>query len=162
MIPETLDECFVELAKVLSLEEIEVMRVGTEDDMSLYHHGLGRWLRNNWGLWAGGNLRDWFDEQGVHHADDMSAIILNSFWRFLNKQPIELETQVKFYQTYWDEMKKSEMLGDFTITVDRDGNIKNANGFVIGHVDPRKNKEMIIATCLKPLDNVQDDRDVLE
>ena len=106
MIPENLDECFVELAKVISLEEIEVIRICTEDELSVYHHGLGRWLRNNWGLWAGSNLRDWFNDKGIHHADDMSAIILTSFWRFLNQKPIDFESQVKFYQDYWAKMNK--------------------------------------------------------
>ena len=83
------------------------MRVGTEDDMTQYHMGLGMWMRNNWGLWGGSRLAAWFNAQGINHPDDMSGIILDSFWRYLNGKPIKLDEQVKYYQGYW---KKQETI----------------------------------------------------
>ena len=93
-IPRDLDECFVQLEALLEPDDIEEIRNGTEDDMIYYHLGLGMWIRNNWGLWEGSRLAKWFKAKGVTHPDHMSGIILNSFWRHLNQQPINLEEQI--------------------------------------------------------------------
>ncbi len=104
-IPKDLDECFVQLEKLLKPEDIEKMRGGTENDMIRYHMSLGMWMRNNWGLWGGSRLAKWFNTQGIEHPDDMSGIILDSFWRHLNNKPIKLDQQVKFYQDYWKQQE---------------------------------------------------------
>jgi len=107
-IPKNLDDCFIELEKILEPKNIEEIKNGEEDDMVLYHHDLGRYLRNNWGLWVGSHLAKWFNTQGIEHPDDMSGIILDSFWRHLNSKSIELDKQIKYYQKYWEEAKKKE------------------------------------------------------
>ena len=101
MIPETLPECFVALQNVLSYEDVEKIKNGTENAMVGYHHSLGRWIRNTWGLWGESPLKEWFESKGLKHADDMSGIILTSFWRYLNSKPLEIEEQVKHYVEYW-------------------------------------------------------------
>ena len=58
--------------------------------MSIYHFGLGMWMRNNWGLWAHGPLAAYLEQFGVHHPDDMSGLILDTFWRHLNGLPLEV------------------------------------------------------------------------
>jgi len=94
-IPKDLDDCFAELKRILSKEEVEDMKSGPEEDMIDYHHGLGTSLRNTWGLWGGSRLSRWFNEKGIQHPDDMSGIILDSFWRHLNGKPIRLDEQIK-------------------------------------------------------------------
>ena len=72
-------------------------------------------MRNNWALWKGSELSRWFNEKGIHHPDDMSGIIFDSFWRHLNNQPLKLEEQIKYYQDYWkkaDEEYKSNQQVD--------------------------------------------------
>lgn len=110
-IPKDLDECFSELKKILSKKTVETMKTGPEGDMSLYHHGLGTWIRNKWGLWKGSHLAKWFNERGIRHPDDMSGIILRSFWRHLNNQPLKLDEQIKFYQDYWKKAKREQEQG---------------------------------------------------
>jgi hypothetical protein len=107
-IPENLDDCFKELNKMLEVELIKEMKTGKEDEMSKYHRGLGMWMRNNWGLWKGSRLKKYFNDLGINHPDDMSGIILTSFWRNLNNQPIKLEEQIKYYQEYWKKMKEQK------------------------------------------------------
>lgn len=102
-IPKDLDDCFKTLVKLFSPEEIEKVKNKTEENMNSYHHGTGRWLRNEWGLWQESKLVKWFNEKGVYHADDMSGIILASFWREINSEPIKLDEQIKHYQDYWAE-----------------------------------------------------------
>lgn len=104
-IPKDLDDCFAELEKILKPEDIKKMKEGTENDMIQYHFGLGMWIRNNWGLRGESHLAKWFNAQGIKHPDDMSGIILDSFWRHLNSKPIKLNEQVKYYQDYWKKME---------------------------------------------------------
>jgi branched-subunit amino acid transport protein AzlD len=104
-IPVDLDDCLAQLRKILKPEDVAKMKAGTEANMSRHHFGLGLWMRNNWRLWAGSRLAKWFNVHGIWHPDDMSGIILNSFWRQLNDRPIELDGQVKRYQEFW---KKQE------------------------------------------------------
>ena len=105
-IPKNLDDCFVELNKILESKEIEYIKNMLEKDIILLHNDLGRYLRNIWGLWSESRLCEWFNQQGVHHADDMSGIILESFWKKLNLKPIKLKSQIKFYKNYWKKHKK--------------------------------------------------------
>jgi hypothetical protein len=80
-----------------------------EENLFEYHFGAGLSIRNSWGLWQGNNeLVKSFNKIGIHHPDDMSAIILKSFHRKLNNKDIDLNGQVKFYKDYWAEYKKSE------------------------------------------------------
>jgi alkyl hydroperoxide reductase subunit AhpC len=107
-IPKDLDDCFIELKKMLHPTLISEMKNNTEEDMIEYHHGLGTWIRNNWALWAGSHLSKYFNNLGIYHPDDMSGIILKSFWRHLNSKPIKLDEQVERYKRYWKEVKEKE------------------------------------------------------
>jgi hypothetical protein len=102
-IPSTLEECFEALDNMLPAEEKEKIRTWSEDEMGFCHFGLGMWMRNNWGLWGGGNLRDWFNAHDVWHADDMSGIILTSYWRRMHNEPLLLDEQVQYYSDYWEK-----------------------------------------------------------
>jgi hypothetical protein len=99
--PATLAEALDRLRQTLPPETTEKMRDGKEDDMAMYHKGLGMWMRNNWGLWANGPLYQHLTILGLSHPDDMSAVILTSFWRQLHGKPIEIEAQVAKYKEYW-------------------------------------------------------------
>ncbi len=101
--PVDLASAIARLDALLSPEDIETLRGGTEEDMARYHHGLGTSLRNGWGLWGGSPLAVWFNDRGIHHPDDMSGIILTSYWRHLNDIPIDLESQIRPYQRYWQD-----------------------------------------------------------
>jgi hypothetical protein len=99
--PATLSEALARLRQTLPPETIQEMRDGTEDDMRMYHMGLGLWIRNDWGLWARGPLYQDLAALGLRHPDDMSAVILTCFWRELHGKPLELEAQVAKYKEYW-------------------------------------------------------------
>lgn len=107
-IPKNLEECFEELINnILFDEDYCAIKSEEEEDLCLYHHSLGRYLRNEWGLWHGSRLAKWFNDKGINHADDMSAIILTSFWREINSELIRLDEQIKEYQLYWEEVEKN-------------------------------------------------------
>jgi hypothetical protein len=99
-IPPDLDGALLELDQIMGRKgRAEVMRI-KEKGMIEYHHGLGTWLRNNW-LRGESPLKEYFRQLGIHHRDDMSGIILDSYWRKLHNRPIDLEGQVRSYQNYW-------------------------------------------------------------
>lgn len=100
-IPKDLDDCIKTLTEMLIDEDYLALKNGTEREIEKQHHFLGRQLRNEWGLWAGSRLSKWFNEKGIHHADDMSGIILTSFWREINSELIKLDEQIKEYQDFW-------------------------------------------------------------
>jgi hypothetical protein len=88
------------------------MRAGSEADMIEYHHGLGTWIRNSWGLWSQGPLYWHFQLMGLEHPDDMSGVILTSFWRHLHDRPLDVEGQVRKYQLYWHYAKHPDPLSN--------------------------------------------------
>lgn len=103
-IPKDLDDCFVELKRLLKRKEVKEIKDMEEDDVSMLHHQLGRYLRNRWGLWGESCLSKWFNDKKIKHPDDMSSIVLTSFWRHLNSKPIELDEQIKHSRDYWKEV----------------------------------------------------------
>ena len=105
-IPETLSECFKLLPELFEPYALKEFKNDPEKDYIKYHHNLGRWLRNNWGLWKetkDSKLREFFVNLGLSHADDMSGVILQSFHRYLNEKPLNVEGQIKDYQDFWKE-----------------------------------------------------------
>lgn len=110
-IPKNLKECFVELKKKhMEKGDIERVKGMPEDEFSaVIHHGLGRWIRNNWGLWTDSRLFDYFkDKYGITHADDMSGIIFASFHRHLNGKDLDIEGQVEIYKKHWEKMENKK------------------------------------------------------
>ena len=84
-IPANLRECFVELDKQLpEVDRNEMRALPKPESMIRYHHSLGMWMRNNWGLWGGSRLQKYFQDRGVVHPDDMSGVILEHYYDWLN------------------------------------------------------------------------------
>lgn len=110
-VPKDLDDSLSELNKLFAPEDIRRIKAGTEQDMFEYQLGWGAWLRNNWGLWKGSRLAVWFEAQGVPHPDDMSAIILDSYWRRLHSRPVKFEEQVKYYRDFWKKAEEAQKKG---------------------------------------------------
>jgi len=52
---------------------------------------------------VGSRLSKYFNDIGISHPDDMSGIILKSYYRRLNNLDIELKKQVDNYQKYWKD-----------------------------------------------------------
>jgi hypothetical protein len=103
-IPADLDDAHAYLQKHLPAEELQRIRdMKSEEDMIDYHMGLGMGMRNGWALWAGSRLSRHFNKLGVHHPDDMSGIILDTFWCRVHNQPLRLTERVAYYQAYCRE-----------------------------------------------------------
>jgi hypothetical protein len=66
--------------------------------MILYHHSLGMWIRNNWGLWGGSRLPKYFTDPDVNHPDNMSSGVLYHYYDWLNGKKDTWKT--------WEETNK--------------------------------------------------------
>lgn len=84
-IPRNIEECFHQLDTLLSPTDIKTIRnYSSREETIKLHLGLGRWLRNNWGLWGGSRLLLYLFDRGLKHPDDMSAAILEFYWDYLH------------------------------------------------------------------------------
>jgi hypothetical protein len=106
-IPTTLAEAYAALERMLSPETLaEIDAMASEDDMIQYHMGLGTGLRNSWGLWHGSALAKHLQELGFTHPDDMSGVILETFWCKRHGQPFRLEERAAAYKKFAEIEKK--------------------------------------------------------
>lgn len=111
-IPKDLEDCFKTLDNIYTDSvRLEIVKL-TEDEYSSNNHlfGIGIWMRNNWQFWRGSRLSRYFNQLGIYHPDDMSGIIMDSYHRYLRKEEIRLDEQVKYYQDYWKKVKKESGL----------------------------------------------------
>ena len=91
-VPKDLDDAIAELDKALGPKmKDEIRAKAKEDDMVEYHFGLGMWMRNNWGLWREERLFQSLAKLGLRHPDDMSALILQEYWRHLHSLPYDTD-----------------------------------------------------------------------
>lgn len=89
-IPKNIEDCFYSLSKILKEKDIEEIKsLSKRDEVIKYHHNLGMWLRNNWGLWGGSRLQQYLIKRGLKHPDDMSHTILEFYYDWLNGNNIE-------------------------------------------------------------------------
>lgn len=111
--PINLIQCFLALNK---LEDNQKWCSLSEDDaLAQVHHSIGRMIRNEWDLWSGGPLKDYFLSIGLEHPDDISSVILRSYHRFKNRKPIEMQKQVEYYKKYWETPEENRE--DYVIKV---------------------------------------------
>lgn len=77
-VPESFVEALDALDAMASENEREAYRNDTVD-MGLVHRQVGMRLRNDWGLWGGSKLKDYFSERGIAHADWISSAIFDGW-----------------------------------------------------------------------------------
>ena len=99
-VPQTLDEALDTLERGLPAHALDELRASESDVVLPLQDTLGRWMRDRWGLWTDAPLARHLRELGLEHADDMSGVVLTSFWRRLHFQPLRVEAQVRWYQAF--------------------------------------------------------------
>lgn len=122
--PKDLEDSFRVLGKVL--RDRAIFKDTLEANiLGMTHFSLGMWLRNHWYLWWSKDLATKFADKNypqekpalveyfntvlnIHHADDMSSIIILSYHRHLNGKELKLEAQVKKYHDFWNKQDDSD------------------------------------------------------
>ena len=92
--PKNLTECIQMLDKNLKKEDKEYIKTLTEDEFFMESHfTIGMWIRS-----GNPELVTFFLDQGVKHPDDMSAMILTSYYRHLLGKEIDFEGQISAHK----------------------------------------------------------------
>jgi hypothetical protein len=86
--PETLWKAVEAVLDGLSEKggQLEIFRDYREEELCLLHHGLGRAIRNKFGLWGDNTalINDLTKRAGEMDADGMSSIIIITAWQEVN------------------------------------------------------------------------------
>ena len=113
-IPKDLEGTFLTLDKILTPEFIDEIKNNYENKLIAdYHFGLCLWIRNNWILphyrkdSPESPLTEYFlSLDKILYPDDMSGIIIYTYWRRLNGKPLRLNEELEKYDSYNKEMTK--------------------------------------------------------
>jgi thymidylate synthase (FAD) len=102
-------------ADLASAVDALVAQLGAEDKAALrakgylpFHQTLGRWVRNAWGLWSGGPLKDHLTAAGLTHADDMSSVVLGALVARLRGTEFDLVAAVARYRRFWEASRSGD------------------------------------------------------
>ena len=147
-IPKNILDCYHQLDRILS-DSIK-SEIKTSPNLFSYHFSLGRWIRNNMGLWSCSRFKDYFQEHKISHPDDISGIIMEGYKLYLNGTSCEIndliskitlppppsasvETKVKFEASF--EMKdkrfgKKRRIDDFEISAYTTMKIRNCIKYI--------------------------------
>lgn len=82
-VPKTVEGAVKTLAKILSKEDRDYL---LENGAISMHDSLGRWIRNEWGLWTDSELKNELKKKGFEHPDDMSNYIIEEFIKYWNNK----------------------------------------------------------------------------
>ena len=92
-------------------EAIDLLIEGLDDaDRDFIHgnptfgaFGFGMAIRNSWGLWEPeSHLVQWFKTNyKIAHADDISGIILKSFWAEVRGESFDAQAEADRYREHW-------------------------------------------------------------
>ena len=97
--PKNLTECIQMLDKTLKTEDKDYIKTLTEDEFFMESHfTIGMGIRNEWIRSGNPELVKFFSDEGVKHPDDMSAMILTSYYRHLLGKEIDFEGQILAYK----------------------------------------------------------------
>ncbi|MEN6332884.1 MAG: DUF6794 domain-containing protein [Phycisphaerales bacterium] len=108
-IPTTLTEAHAALERMLSRKTLaEIDAMASEDGMARYHFSLGLSMRNEWGLWHDSPLAKHMQGLGFTHPDDMSSVILETFWCKRHGKPLRLEERAAATRNRTDAAQKTE------------------------------------------------------
>jgi hypothetical protein len=102
-VPRNLEDCFVELEKLLGPQQIAELKKTSEDGLCNYTGGpgLGMQLRNLWGLRGHTPLVKYFNSYGITNGATMSSLIIECYWKKLNSMPVDLRAEVEQLDNKW-------------------------------------------------------------
>jgi len=117
-VPNTLDEAIEILTEYFKDHISEIRNMSESEFSGSVHMGAGMGIRNAWNLWwydghpydgDGGwpeekpKLTEYFNSIGIYHGDDLSGIIMSSFYRSVAGKNRDLEGQLEIYSKHWKE-----------------------------------------------------------
>jgi len=97
---EKVEDCFAEITRIYDPGYVKKFRECPKEELNEYTYGMcgigfGSDLRNMWQLRYHSPLVEYFNRLGIADGENMSKIIITSYWRHLNNQPVDLEPQLE-------------------------------------------------------------------
>jgi len=106
--PQTIRETFQYLDEVFD-DTAKYSFCTLPEDVSITRfYGLKALMWREWII--SGSLTPYFEQRGIKSISCMEKIILTSYYRYLNKQPIKMEDQVVYYQSLQDLINHNDSL----------------------------------------------------
>ena len=108
-VPCNLKEAITFLKESITNSELDAIKASAFINNG-FHFTLGMHIRNAWSLWEKDTkLVQWFFKTyGVDFADDISKIILDSFFRDVRGEPRRDKKLAKQGKEHWKEMSQRE------------------------------------------------------
>ena len=93
--PKSLAEAVKFLLQRLEPDDIEAIRAMDKDSLAQLHHGLGTYIRNQFGLWSGNEKL--MKSMKLRHlpADYASGLIIEALWKRLQKTAVNSRKKPK-------------------------------------------------------------------
>jgi len=95
-IPKDILECIAQI-DISCGDELrkEANHMSEDDFTAITHASYGMWIRNNWGLWKGSRLKQYFSSRGVSFAENISNVIFASYYRYVTGKKINFGELLK-------------------------------------------------------------------
>lgn len=103
-IPKDLGDAADQLAEFFRAEnQLQSFKDMPLDDCAgAYHHSIGAFMRNEWGLWGSETrISKHLESFGIYHADDKSATIFRALWHRENGRLYRIREDVEMYRAHW-------------------------------------------------------------
>jgi Domain of unknown function (DUF6794) len=105
--PNTLEDAFQELDRLLPANTKQIFKSKPEQKAVIdAHFGLAMFIRNEWFRSGRSSLPGRLHSLGARSFDDMSDMILRSYWRHLNGTSIDIEKQGACYERWWQKQRR--------------------------------------------------------
>lgn len=107
-IPNNLNKCHEYLDIFITKDILEEIKSDKIQPVDL-HFTLGQWIRNSWGLWKGeGKLYKYLSSINLVHPDDMSGLIIESYFAKVKNIPFNIKDYIEECNTFYLNQKCQE------------------------------------------------------
>ena len=103
-VPNTLPQAFAALDQQLGPAQKTAFKSAQElEAVTNMHMSLGLYIRNEWFRSGKSKLVVQLRGLGARSLDDVSSVVLTSYWRYINGRPLGVEAQCACYAAWWQE-----------------------------------------------------------
>lgn len=110
-----IDDNLLDMGRIITMIEQTEAKYGNADSIGgMVHHGLGRYIRNDWNLWfnePGDKLAEWFTANQINHGDDRSGAIIEAFQEKVMGRKFDLDAYKARIKEHWLQYGKPEWNG---------------------------------------------------
>jgi len=95
--PKSLEQCWSLLELRLPPEEIQKFKSKQLNELEPYQHSFGVYIKKHWVVKGDPELLTFFKSAGIQSEDQITAIIIDTFWRYLQNKPVDVEERIQHY-----------------------------------------------------------------